>query len=329
MANRKVKPATGTKVITRARTPGKSTSVKILTNSQVIGKQKATQAIEYMAFVGDPHTPAAKRALRKAGRNTTFSRLWPFPAKEAPIYGITEHQYGFFGIDPDHPKDDSLAIRDAGFIKSDDALRNTRVRVTLDRLRVAEYPGKGKHTVLVEFSAVHVIPTNGAKEDLRFSQKYQVEEGTGAGVRGYPIFVGLAVSSEGIALTGRTINVENAGDKGILGFLEQPIFKRGLEMINTLNPAVPVVTSMVLGISELLLKRHENIAVQSFDLGLDFSGVPSRAYLREGSYIIVQAPDEGWDWSEWQFTRSTGKLTNKKSKRPIPYNYLVIGVSKM
>ncbi len=328
MTTRKAKSAARTQVKTRARTPRKSKPVKITTNSKVIGKQKASKAIEYMTFVGDPHTTAAKRALRKAGRNTTFGRLWPFPVKEAPIYGITEHQYGYFGIDPDNPKDNLLMIKDAGFIKSDDALKNNRVRITLDRLRVAEYPGKGKHTVLVEFSAVHVIP-NSAKEDLRFSQKYQVEEGTGAGVRGYPIFVGLAVSAEGIALTGRTINVENAGDKGILGFLDQPIFKRGLEMINMVNPAVPVVTSMVLGISELLLKRHENIAVQSFDLGLDFSGVPSRAYLREGSYIIVQSPDEGWDWSEWQFTRATGKLTNKITQKPIPYNYLVIGVSKM
>lgn len=317
MATRKTKPVSKSRK-TRPSPP----------QTTVIGRQKATKAIEYMTQVGDPRAPAAKRALRKAGRNTSFSNLFGlFPPKEAPIYSITEHQYGFFGIDPASPTDE-LEIRDAGYIKSDDALKNQRVRVTLDRLRVAEYPGKGKHTVLVEFSAVHVLH-NSAKEDLRFSQKYQVEEGTGAGVRGFPIFVGLSVGSEGIALTGRTINVENAADKGILAFLEGPVFKRGLEMINVVNPAVPVVTSMVLGITELLLKRSENIAVQSFDLGLDFSGLPSRAYLREGSYLIVQAPDEGWDWSEWKFTRSTGKLTHKTTKRPIPYNYLVIGVSKM
>ena len=324
MSPRKSKPSGKARARTKARTSAKS-----IPQSTVIGKQKASAAIEYMDAVGDPRAPAAKRALRKASRNTTFSGLIRgfLSPKEKPIYGITEHQYGYFGVDPNTPSDD-LGIKDAGYIKANGALKNQHVRVTLDRLRVAEYPGKGKHTVLVEYSALHVIPT-GATQDLRFSQKYQVEEGTGAGVRGYPIFVGLAVSSEGIALTGRTINVMNADDKGILGFLDQPVFKRGLEMINVVNPALPVVTSMVLSISELLLKRHENIAVQSFDLGLDFSDVPSRAHLREGSYIIVQAPDEGWDWSEWKFTRSTGKLTDKQTKKPIPYNYLVIGVSKM
>ncbi len=38
-----------------------------------------------------------------------------------------------------------------------------------------------------------------------------------------------------IALTGRTINVVNTDDKGILAFLDQPIFKRGLEMINVVK----------------------------------------------------------------------------------------------
>ena len=324
MSPRKIKSGSRNRPRTKTQAPA-----KLEPQSTVIGKQKASAAVEYMASVGDPRTDVAKRALKKASRSITFAGFISkfLPTKQKPIYGITEHQYGYFGIDPESASDE-LVIKDAGYIKADNALKHKRVRVTLDRLRVAEYPGKGKHMVLVEYSAVHLIP-NGAMQDLRFSQKYQVEEATAAGVRGYPIFVGLAVSAEGIALTGRTINVANMDDKGILAFLDQPIFKRGLEMINVVNPALPVVTSMVLSISELLLKRHENIAVQSFDLGLDFSDVPSRAHLREGSYIIVQAPDEGWDWSEWKFTRSTGKLTNKQTKKSIPYNYLVIGVSKM
>lgn len=307
---------------------------KVKSTNKVIGELKTSQAIEYMAVVGDPRTQMAKSALRQAGRDVQFNKLsWPTwpgkkkaPKEAEPIWRITEHQYGYFGVDPSN-QGNILEIKDAGSISSDNSLRDQRLRITLDRLRVADYPGEGTHTILVEFSGVHVVP--GVKEDLSFSQKYQASEGTGAGVRGYPIFVGLAVSGEGIALRGRTVNVENSDDKGILGFLEQPVFKNGLELLNLVNPAVPVVTSMVSGITELVLKRHENIAVQAFDLGLDFSGVPSRAYLREGSYIIVQAPDEKWDWSEWQFTRSTGKITKKGTNSPIRYNYLVIGISKM
>lgn len=303
---------------------------KVKTTNKVIGKMKASEAIEYMALVGDPRAPKAKTALRKSGRDVELYKLaWPWtqPGADELTFRIREHQYGYFGNVAENPKD-VLDITDAGYIAADETLKNRQLRVTLDRLRVADYPGKGEHTVLVEFSAVHVIP-GAQKEDLSFSQKYQVSEDSSAGVRGYPVFVGLAVGKEGIALRGRTVNVENAGDKGILKFLEQPVLKRGLELLNAVNPAMPVVTSMVTGITELVLKRNENIMVQSFDLGLDFSNVPSRAYLREGSYIVVQAPDRDWDWSKWQFTRSTGKITHKETKTPIPYNYLVIGISKM
>ena len=307
----------------------KQARVNVIPQSAVIGLQKASQAVEYLTAVGDQRAPVAKRALRNASRSTTFANFIRqfLPPRQLPIYGITEHQYGYFGSDPDHPEN-ILEIKDAGSIKPDLRLRHHRLRITLDRLRVAEYPGRGQHMVLVEYSAQHLIPS-GSVQDLRFSQKYKVEEGTGAGVRGHPIFVGLAAGAEGIALAGRTINVENKDDKSILNFLDQPTFRRGLEMINSVNPALPVVTSMVLSISEMLLKRHENIAVQGFELGLDFSDVPSRAHLREGSYIIVQAPDEAWDWSEWKFTVSNGRLTNRVTRRPIPYNYLVIGVSRM
>lgn len=303
------------------------------TEVKVIGERRTSEVVEYLKVVNDPRVKTVQRAFKTTGRDVQFAKLaWPWTPngtkrEKEPIWRITEHQYGYFGINPASSANDVLDIQDAGSIESDASLKNTRVRITLDRLRVADYPGEGTHTVLVEFSGFHVVP--GLKEDLSFSQKYQASEGSGAGIRGYPVFVGLAVSSEGIALRGKTINVENAGDKGILGFLEQPIFTRGLELLNAVNPAMPVVTSMVTGITKLVLQRDENVPVQSFDLGLDFSGVPSRAYLREGSYIIVQAPDKNWDWSDWEFKRSTGKITKKGSNKGIPYNYLVVGVSKM
>lgn len=307
--------------------PARTTKAK----PKVLGERKTSEVIKYMKAVGDPRAPAAQRALRQAGRDVEFYKLaWPWPPKknEEPPKPPWEkqHQFGYFGTTAGSKKD-VLNIIDAGAVEPDPSLKNQRVRITLDRLRAADYPGTGNHTVLVEFTAIHVVPGN--TEQLKFAQKYQVSEGSGAGVRGYPIFVGLAVSAEGISLDCRTINIENSDDQGILAFLDEPVFKQGLKLLNSVNPVIPVVTSFATGLTKVFASRNQNVPVQEFRLGLDFSGVPSRAYLREGSYIIVQARDQGWDWSEWQFTRSTGKLTNKTTKKLIPRNYLVIGVSKM
>lgn len=292
---------------------------------KVIGAMKTSEAIERMAAAGDPRARTARRLLRESGRDVVFSSfIWG--TDNEPVYKEKEHQYGYFGVDANDPQD-VLDIKDAGNIAPDESLKDQRIRLTLDRLRVYDYPGDGNHTVLVQFSASHQV--SGTREELSFNQKYQASEGSGAGVRGYPIFVGLSVPAEGIQLRGLTVNVENDDDKQILRFLDSPVFKRGLELLNTVNPVMPIVTSFATGLTESFARRNENVAVQDFSLGLDFSGVPSRAYLREGSYVVVQANDEQWNWADWKFTRSTGKLSAKQGGKPIPYNYLVLGVSKM
>ena len=45
--------------------------------------------------------------------------------------------------------------RHAGNIAADDALKQARITITLNRLRVADYPGGGTHQVLFDFYARH------------------------------------------------------------------------------------------------------------------------------------------------------------------------------
>ena len=66
-------------------------------------------------------------------------------------------------------------------------------------------------------------------------------------------------------------------------------------------------------------------------MGLDFSGVQSRAQLREGSYIAVHVADAAaWDWSQWVFKRSNGQIVSKQTPgQGVPLNYVVFSVSRM
>ena len=99
---------------------------KVKTTNKVIGKMKASEAIEYMALVGDPRAPKAKTALRKAGQDVALYKVkWPWPKQDDLIFRIREHQYGYFGVDAEDPKD-VLDISDDGYIPADETLKNSQ-----------------------------------------------------------------------------------------------------------------------------------------------------------------------------------------------------------
>ena len=75
-------------------------------------------------------------------------------------------------------------IRHAGNIDPDVSLKNSRIKVTLDRLRVAAYPGGGVHRVLFDFYAQNQIP--GDVEHLHFNVTVRAKEGEQAAIIGYP-----------------------------------------------------------------------------------------------------------------------------------------------
>src|SRR5262249_36509171 len=123
----------------------------------------------------------------------------------------------------------------------------------------------------------------------------------------------------------------NVDDQNLLGFLKSDVFKKGLELINATNPALPVVSGFATGIVEAFAHRNDNVPVQNFFMGLDFSGIASRAQLREGTYIAVQVKNAAaWDWSQWVFKRSNGQIVSKAStSTSIPFNFIEFSVSKM
>jgi hypothetical protein len=144
--------------------------------------------------------------------------------------------------------------------------------------------------------------------------------------------VGLNVGTEGVLLKCRTINVKNEQDEAFLSFLDSDVFKAGLHLATTAQPAIAPLSAMALGLAKAVGARHRNLAIQDFDLGLDFSTIPFGARLAEGAYLAVQIP-EGlhtvWDWSDWVYQRSTGQVVNRQySSQLIPYNYLVFSIMR-
>lgn len=291
---------------------------------KVVGALPADSAKKVLIAVGDT-LRADESIVGVQPMNFDFRRRGPKP------YQHTGHAFGFIEPIPSGgPKQGPIV--QVGNMKADETLRNARLRITLDRMRVADYPGKGIHRVLFDFYAQNQ-GDDGRVDHLHFNTTYRAQEAEQVGVIGYPIFVGLRPGSEGVAFKAFTVNVENDSDQGFLNFLESDVVKEGLRLTKAAQPALAPLANIAVGITTSIANRNKNIAVQDFYMGLDFSNVPTRARLREGSYVAIQIPQTNvaiWKWDDWVFDRDSGEIVSKSdSKTLIPYNYVVFSVSRM
>ena len=257
-----------------------------------------------------------------AGRSGSW---WPFGNR---AWQHTAHAFGYLAPGP--PGDEPVPIQHAGNIEADGTLKDGRVKITLNRLRVADYPGGGTHRILFDFYAQNQVPDH--VEHLHFNSTFRAAEGERVAVIGYPIFVGLNVGTEGVAFRCFTVNVKNDDDEGFLAAMESDVFKAGLKLINTVQPAIAPLSEMAVGLTKSIAKRHRNVPVQDFYMGLDFTNILTGARLREGAYLAVQIPEtfeRVWRWDDWVYDPTSGQVVNKSdSAELIPYNYVVFGVSR-
>jgi hypothetical protein len=292
----------------------------------VLGKMPPEQAAAKLREVGEDDAAQALETVHGPDARTFGRPMW-WPFRNRP-WQHTAHAFGYLA--PAAPGSDPLPIQHAGNIAAEPALKNARIKITLDRLRVADYPGGGTHRVLFDFYAQNQVP--GEVEHLHFNATYRVHEGEQAAILGYPIFVGLNVGSEGVAFKCFTVNVRNDQDEAFLSFLDSDVFKAGLKLASTVQPAIAPFSQMALALTKSIASRSRNVPVQDFYLGLDFSALPMRARMAEGSYLAVQIPESlqtVWDWGEWVFNPLNGQVVNQAdATQLIPYNYLVISVSR-
>lgn len=295
----------------------------------VIGKLSPDQAAAKLKEVGEMEAAASleSSAIEKGPPNYGTRSWWPFQDKP---WQHTAHAFGYLA--PFQAGDDPQPVQYAGSVNvpPDQSLKNARIKITLDGLRVAAYPGGGSHRVLFDFFAQNQV--SGQTEDLHFNATYRVREGERAAILGYPVFVGLNVGTEGVAFKCFTVNVQNDEDERFLGFLESDAFRSGLKLATTAQPAIAPLTAIATGLTRAIATRNRNVPVQDFYLGLDFSTIATRARLAVGSYIAVQIPEKlqtVWDWSTWVYNPTNGQIVNKGDPAQlIPYNYIVFSVSR-
>ena len=295
----------------------------------VLGKLPRELAVTKLRELGEDDVAEALEAAEETSRKggPTFGGRWSFWSAQNEAWQHTAHTFGYLAPSP--PGSGPLPIQHAGNIAADTSLRNSRIKISLDRLRVADYPGSGTHRVLFDFYAQNQLPGN--VEHLHFNATYRVREGEQAAIVGYPIFVGLNVGSEGLSFKCYTVNVQNDEDEAFLGFLESDVFKAGLKLAATAQLAIAPFSDMAMALTRRIATRNRNVPVQDFYLGLDFSDIPMRARLATGSYLAVQIPETFqtiWSWSDWVYDPSNGQVVSRADPdQLIPYNYVVFGVS--
>ena len=293
----------------------------------VLGKLPPQQAAAKLRELGEDEAAVALESSQRGAAVTFSTGRWWWPFQDKP-WQHTAHAFGY--LVPAPPGDKPLPIQHAGNIAADPTLKNACIRITLNCLRVAKYPGGGMHRVLFDFYAQNQVPGNA--EHLHFNATFRVQEGERAAILGYPVFVGLNVGTTGVAFKCFTVNVKNDDDEAFLGFLESDVFKAGLQLTSTLQPAIAPLSGLAVGLTKTIASRHRNVPVQDFYLGLDFGNIPLQARLAEGSYLAVQIPESFqaiWDWGEWVYNPINGQVVNKADPTQlIPYNYLIFGVSR-
>lgn len=258
------------------------------------------------------------RDLREAGARAQGLGLLNRPWNHAT------HVYGF--IEAGHNDGGLIPVTAAIKSEADPSLVGQQIKVTLDGFRVAGYPGIfGKHRVLIDFAGRDQAGPEA--QDLRFATVLKVGDKESAAISGLPIFTGLTVPGDGLAFKVRTVLLGNEGDQAIIDVLQSSLFKEGLKLMGTVQPALPQLVALAGGVTQNLIRRDWNKQVQEFELGLDFSKSRTSARLRRGSYVVVQVPGEGmWKWERWALDPSTMALVDAEGMIA-PYNTIVFAVT--
>jgi hypothetical protein len=285
---------------------------------QSLGFRKPEKIAEYLRQIGDEDAALRFDGPQAAGQSMTSF----FGGDDA--WAHTGILLGF--ISPSPPNAKLIDIENAHQIPADDTLKNTRIKIALERFWVQSYPGWGKHTILCEFMGKNQI--QGEAEEMRFALTTEANDRSAASISGSPIFLGVSVGQNGIAFEGRTVNVKSDRDETLLAALGSGPFRDGLALLTTAQPALKPFVGLAGSLVSSVLNRSKNKQIYYFRLGLDFANSNTSACLRHGSYVVVQGGETGWNWGDYAYNPDSQEIVRKSDQTPIDYNYLMFRVSE-
>lgn len=301
----------------------------------VIGALPPRELLETLEEIGDDEAAARLREGLEQYDNLLEPRadfgfsLPQWLGGPPPPWQYTAHTFGYIKSVPPELTE-PVPIKDASNIVPDRTLINSSVAITLQQLRVAKYPGKGRHQILLDCGVFDRRLSSG--RELRFSRSYNALDGHSAGVNGDPLFVGLKVADAGIGLRCVTVNVKNEIDEEFLQVLNSGTFRHGLKLAGAaLNPAIIPLTEIVAATTSAFIRRkRRNVKVQDFRMSLDFQPPPLGARLALGSYVAVQIPQDlelAFDWSDYVYLPDQAAIVSRVDEKTlINHNYLVFGI---
>jgi hypothetical protein len=294
---------------------------------EVVSRMNSEEAAARLEQIGETDVALALRQqpARHGESVSHFGFTDLFSGQDKPWMHST-HIFGFLPSTPD--AGDEQEILPPGRIAPDLTLKSGRINITLNRLRIAEYPGSGRRQILFDFSAQNQLPAGA--EDAHFSMMFHASQNSLVGIINYPIFIGLHVGSEGTMFRCYTVNVQNDQDEKLLSALDSEVFKKGLKLVEVAQPALAPFAEIAVGLTKTVASRNRNVPVQNIQMGLDFGGPQLGARLAQGDYLAVQVPTtelDLWDWANYTLNPRTGEIVDVDEGKPIPYNYLAFGVS--
>lgn len=272
---------------------------------------------DYLLLIGDDD--AAMRFSNTGVAGQGIRRL---------LGGQDQYAYSgmLMGFIPSGSKGKALQIESAFELEPDMGLRGARIKITLDKFYVANFPGTGTHSILCEFTGKNQLSK--AAEEMRFAVSTTANDGSSAAISGAPIFLGVSVGQDGIAFEGRTVNVASSDDTLLMDALGSDAFRNGLALLTSAQPALKPFVGLAGSVVKAIAGRNKNRQIYAFKLGLDFAGGATSARLREGSYVVVQADDREFDWSAHSWNSDSQSVVHTESNTAIDFNYMVFGVSR-
>lgn len=254
----------------------------------------------------------------------------PISGYENSLFQLKPWEYTGISIGyVDNQDTNVISIKSITSINTDLTLQNDSVDVTLDAIYLEDYPRNGRNLVLFECSAENNIFGN-QSEQLKFILKQTIAEKNTAGVISAPIFRRINLGSRGISFEFKTILVANENDENFLEILEGDETGKGLKLLNSINPVIPVFTEIAKGIATKIAKNNRNKEIQSYKVGLDFSPAATKAKIREGSYVVVQVQNPALiNWNDYKYDKNKGAVVSTVDNTKIlPYNHFVFSIAR-
>ncbi len=265
----------------------------------------------YLLSVNDPYAAVLKRS----GGSGIFSFR-----KRRPAF-LGENICGFL---PANSEDKRLIH--PGSIDPQTDLTGRAVRVSMSRVYIHRYPGRGIHNIVFRFRLGATL--GDLSPEFLIAKSASDEENLGA--QNITLFEGYTIDSSGLTIDCKTVNVSNQEDQALMSMLNDPAYSKGLEFLSTAQPVLGPLVALTTGIFKFLLRRNENRLVQDFLFGLSFTSDDLALKLAEGSYVIIQIPKDNIDFklTDVRLETETGRLINNATGKKLEANHIILGISQ-